>query len=156
MRHYLKFTTGFTLIETLLYIGLLGIILGSFLQIAFQLIESSNRMSEKVFVLEETNFLLRKIDFLLSSAVSVVKPEVGETGQILKINNDGSYVILSFDSATKNVSLKRSSSSEKILNSDFLPVDDLSFERVVVNGKEVIKVTLTIRGEKYRLTKSLQ
>lgn len=156
MRNNLKSTLGFTLIETLIYIGLLGIILGSFLQTAYQIIESSNRMSEKVFVLEETNFLLRKIDFLLSSTVSVMKPRVGETGQTLEVNDENSHLILSFDSVTGNISLKRDSSLSKILNSDFLPVDDLIFERAILNGKEVLKVTLIIRGEEYRLIKSFR
>lgn len=156
MKNNLKSTLGFTLIETLIYIGLLGIILGSFLQTSYQIIESSNRMSEKVFVLEEVNFLLRKIDFLLSSTVSVMKPRVGETGQTLEVNDENSHLTLSFDSVTGNVSLKRDSSLSKILNSDFLPVDDLIFQRAILNGKEVLKITLIIRGEEYRLIKSFQ
>lgn len=156
MRINSKFSSGFTLIETLLYIGLLGIILGGFIETAYQIIESSNRIREKVYILEETNFMLRKMSFLLNGAVSIAKPDAGDSGPILKIEAGGSHITVSFDSAIKQVSIKRDISPVNVLNSDFFLIENLLFEHVVKNGKDMIKATLTIQGEEYKLIKALQ
>src|SRR3989344_5005047 len=65
---------GFTLIETLIYIALFGVILTGVITAAYPLITGADRLSQRVTAESEAAFVLHKIAWTLSSAsdVSVV------------------------------------------------------------------------------------
>ncbi|MEO8637468.1 MAG: prepilin-type N-terminal cleavage/methylation domain-containing protein [Candidatus Taylorbacteria bacterium] len=153
---HVTYSRGFTLIESLIYIALLALIMGSFLQTAYQVIANENAMSEKVLLIEETNFLLKKIDSLFAGVTSVSVPALGSSGSTLSLRGSGISLTLSFDPAGKSIMLRRGASPENKLNSDFVSIDALSFEHESANGKEFVKVFLTIKGEVYELIKLIQ
>jgi type II secretory pathway pseudopilin PulG len=62
---------GFTLIETVVYIGLLSIIMGSALVTAYQLLQSSDTTSAHDAVGMEGDFVLRKLAWALGDAQSL-------------------------------------------------------------------------------------
>jgi type II secretory pathway pseudopilin PulG len=62
---------GFTLIETLLYIAFFAFLMGSLLGITFQTIASTDQINKKIVLQQESNFILRKMDWALTGASAV-------------------------------------------------------------------------------------
>ena len=62
---------GFTLIETVVYIALLGILMGGAVLTSYDLLESSSKSSGKTAVQEEGSFVQRKMEWALSGATAV-------------------------------------------------------------------------------------
>jgi Tfp pilus assembly protein PilE len=71
---YKKASSGFTLIETLVYLGLFALIMGGLVMAAYMLFETSDRNQTKAMMQEEENYLLGKINWALSGASSVSVP----------------------------------------------------------------------------------
>ena len=73
-----KKETGFTLIETLIYIALFGIILTGVITAAYPLITGADRLSQRVTAESEAQFVLHKIGWALSvtpiSSIDVTTP----------------------------------------------------------------------------------
>lgn len=65
---------GFTLIETIVYIGLFSVIMTTGLLTVNQLLQSGAQTSGKATIQSEENFVLRKIAWALSGASSVSAP----------------------------------------------------------------------------------
>lgn len=63
--------TGFTLIETIVYIGLFAILISGVVATAYSLIEGGNRNKAAISIQEEGTFLNRKINWALSGASDV-------------------------------------------------------------------------------------
>ncbi len=64
----MKMKRGFTLIETIIYIALLAFIMGGALSATYSIIENAGRLDANAVTQEEGNFVLRKINWALSSA----------------------------------------------------------------------------------------
>ena len=81
-----KKETGFTLIETLIYIALFGIILTGVITAAYPLITGADRLSQRVTAESEAAFVLHKIAWALSSEpISPASPQV-TGGNVLTIH----------------------------------------------------------------------
>ncbi len=80
---------GFTLIETIIYIALLGLIMTGALVSSYDLISSSQSSSGKTTVQEEGTFVERKIGWALSDMSGA--PTLGGIGctQTLSVNKTG-------------------------------------------------------------------
>lgn len=61
---------GFTLIETLVYIALLGLLMTGAVMTSYQLLQGSITTSTKTTVQDEGDFVLRKVKWALSNASS--------------------------------------------------------------------------------------
>jgi prepilin-type N-terminal cleavage/methylation domain-containing protein len=85
---------GFTLIETIVYMALLGLIMTGALVSTYELISSSQKSSGKATVQEEGTFVERKFEWALSDLASA--PAVGGSGcnQTLSITKPASLQIL--------------------------------------------------------------
>lgn len=75
---------GFTLIEVLIYLALFSIIIGRAMVSVLQIVESSTSLQSKVVLQEESNFLLRKINWALNGATTM---SVSADHQTLTITN---------------------------------------------------------------------
>src|SRR3989344_9023228 len=80
---------GFTLIETLVYLGLFSILIGGALVAAFGIFESNGRNQTKAMVQEEGQFLAAKIDWVLSGVRSVDAPPASSPGSLLSVTKYG-------------------------------------------------------------------
>ena len=77
---------GFTLIETLLYIGLFGILLTSMVMIAYPLMTGADRLNQRVTEEGEAAFVLHKV----SAALHTEKiSSISVASQTLTINRAG-------------------------------------------------------------------
>ena len=62
---------GFTLIETIIYIALVGLFLSGMVLTSYQLLQGSSITSGKTTLQDEGGFALRKLDWALESASNV-------------------------------------------------------------------------------------
>ncbi|MBI5004050.1 prepilin-type N-terminal cleavage/methylation domain-containing protein [Candidatus Kaiserbacteria bacterium] len=124
---------GFTLIETLVYIGLFTLIIGGLVSAAYVLLESVDRNQTKAMLQEEEKFILAKIAWALdgASGVDLSKHTLAITrydSTHLTVSTTGSDVYINADR----------------LNNTNVTVGDLSFVRVGVgSGVEGVEMHIT-------------
>jgi len=94
---------GFTLIETLVYLALLGLVFTGLMASAFAMAESIDRVKMKAIVQEEANFIMAKInwasagDWGVVKPVNIANPTSGNSGTELGLRkSDGSDYYLRF------------------------------------------------------------
>ena len=81
----MKTNTGFTLIETLIYIGLFALIISGVLASVFMILGNNARLQAKAMIQEEGSFLIGKVDWALSGIESASVSN-GNTLQVSKYN----------------------------------------------------------------------
>ncbi|OGZ10732.1 MAG: hypothetical protein A3D65_01690 [Candidatus Lloydbacteria bacterium RIFCSPHIGHO2_02_FULL_50_13] len=92
---------GFTLIETLLYIGLYSIIMGGAIVAVYTIFESAGRNQTKAMLQVEGVFLTGKINSALSGAKTIDTPSFGATSSQLSITKyDGTLISITFATGT--------------------------------------------------------
>ena len=128
----MKFRAGFTLIETLVYLGLFSIIIGGAFVAAFGIIESNERNQTKAIVQNEGAFVLAKIDWALSGIQSVDSPPPDGTPlerSLLSVTKYGGGTIkISLpDPSNPNVEIQRGTAPAKILNNSNVEITNLLF-----------------------------
>lgn len=74
---------GVTLIETLLYVALLILLMGSLITITYQTIYATNQINKKIILQQEANFILRKLDWALTGISNITLPALNTTGSEL-------------------------------------------------------------------------
>jgi prepilin-type N-terminal cleavage/methylation domain-containing protein len=103
-----KLTSGFTLIEVIIYLALFSILMAGLFSGAFAILESSRRTDTRALLAEEGSFVIAKTQWELSGAELITEPGVGGSGATLSLNRaegyDGSgsliVVPVTFDPAT--------------------------------------------------------
>ena len=116
-----KNNKGFTLIETIVYLALFGILLSGVFMSAFNIIESSGRNQVKIIMKNEGEFLLAKINWAISRAIIAQVPE----GGCLQINDGVNN--LEFRQGENIMTLKRNENEAIILNNKSVKVSNLFF-----------------------------
>lgn len=90
---------GFTLIESIIYIGIFSIIMTGTLVAIYSIISSSARNQDKAMVQEEGSFLIGKIDWVLENIKSIAISADGNTITLDKFNNSENPFVLSVASS---------------------------------------------------------
>ncbi len=80
---------GFTLIETLVYIALFGIILTGVIVTSYPLITGADKLSLRTTTDGESAFVSRKVAWALSSLVEICTPSAGFSGNTLIVRTAG-------------------------------------------------------------------
>jgi hypothetical protein len=113
MNHHSQ--TGFTLIETLLYIGLFVFIMGAIVMTTYNMIAASDKTQYRSLIHNEAQFVIRKLNWLLNDATSV-----SISGSTLTvITPSGNHILALVGSKIQADGID--------LNSDIAPVTTLSF-----------------------------
>jgi len=127
---------GFTLIETLIYLGLYAIIMTGALTAIYTIFESSARNQVKAMVQEEGTFILGKIDWALTGAKTIGSPPTGSTGSTLSItkfdSTAGNPIVISLSGA--NAMISRSGNPGAVLNNSNVSVTNLTFTHTSASG----------------------
>lgn len=66
-----QLSSGFTLIESLLYVALFAVIIGGGMVGAYQIIESTNNLNSKTVIEQEGEFIVKKINWAITGANSL-------------------------------------------------------------------------------------
>jgi len=134
----LKQDRGVTLIETLVYIALFMFLIGAGMISAFYVIDSSERSKQDVSVTTESQFLLRKIDWTLTTNKPGLTVEIDlSSGRARLRRNVGSWEYLT---------------AERVLieNSIFTYVDEIS------PRPDSVEVSFTANGKPFEMIKYLR
>lgn len=134
---------GFTLIETLIYIGLFTILMGAGFYTAFALIQSGQQLDTKTVTNSELDFVLRKIDWAISGINTINTPSSGYSSTLSVTKYDGTTIQLRQNG--EKIEIKEGSSSFLPITTDNVKVASLSFQYISGNPAGIIATT-TING----------
>ncbi len=86
---------GFSLIETVIYVGLFTLCIGGLVIASYMFFETSERNQTKAMLQEEKNFVSAKIKWTLSGAKTINLPAIGASGSTLSaLNYDGTTHVI--------------------------------------------------------------
>lgn len=124
-----KLDKGFTLIETIIYIALLGVLLSGALQAVYQIDRSTSGDSTRTTTQDEGDFVSRKIEWALmgtSSLARIMSPMPGTYSDMLSlVNAYGVRIDICRDAGAINM---REGSNIA------LPCSDASYEPLTTNN----------------------
>ncbi len=149
---------GFTLLETLIYILFFTLLIGVLLGITFQVIASTDQVNKKSIVQQEANFVLRKLNWVLSGADSVTSPSLADgSGSVLTVVNSGAGVTAAtFDLNAGVIRLELPPNPPMPLTTSNITVANLNFTHSQIVGQpEKITASFQIGAEQFSLTKYL-
>lgn len=150
---------GFTLIETLIYIGLFAIIIGGALTGVYQIVEGSEKIGAKTIYLEETNFMFQKMDYALTNARRVFEPYPNTTTtELLMQETNWSHEQIIFDVASGTLRMRRNNNIPTPLNSPYISVSSSMFTNIVsATSGHSIQIDLTLSdGRQLQMIKLLK
>lgn len=138
---------GFTLIETVIYIGLFSVIVSFVLVVFYQIVGSQNQERDRIEVDAEANFLMQKMLWALVGATAINQPAVNATGTKLSINKyNYSQNSIVFDVVSRQMRISKASSTPAVLNSGRVYVNQLTFQHLAQSGNipEAVQITLQV------------
>jgi len=141
---------GFTLLEALIYIALFVFVIGGSLATAYNIFEGSANIQAKAQREMELNFVLRKLDWMLSGS-SIVNPPAPPSGNppneddSLIVNKGGVQYTFATD-GTDTATFQVGSPPADPLTTDQLNITNLTFEHVA-GTPDVMNITMTVNGE---------
>lgn len=140
---------GFTVIELLVYMGLLAVFLTIISQIFVASIDTQLESEAESSVQQDSKFILARLHYDLANVTSVVEPSIpGSTSSQLRYIANG--VNGSYGLTGENVILNDGLASYQ-LNSQNTRVSNLFFtRRGVTNGKPIITAAFTLTSRAVR------
>jgi type II secretory pathway pseudopilin PulG len=146
---------GFTLIEALIYIALLGLIMTGAVATSYQLAESEASLASDHRVQEEGNFVINKLQWALSGAQTVSAPTAW--GSALSLTRyDGISVDVRLTGGA--VEIRENGGSYAVLTTSNVTVSDLSFHYLPASGNTPagVEASTTIDGVSFYLKRYLR
>lgn len=143
---------GFTLIEMIIYLGLLSLVMSGVVLSAYGIIGSTGQSDSQAEAGEEAAFVMRKIDWALAGTSVISAPVTSATGGVLTIaTGGGTYA---FSASAGRIMLAHDANQPVPLTASSVSVS--SFSATHLASPEGIAVTFTIDGRQYALTKYLE
>lgn len=133
-------SSGFTLIELIIYLALLGMLMAGAITAAYSLFESTGRSQTLLMLEQEGDFIMSKIDWVMSTAESVTEP-VGY-GPILWVQTTQGARIVS--TSTTRIMLSVASAPAQPLTNANISVTHLGFMKTATTL--LASTTLTARA----------
>jgi len=143
---------GLSLIETIIYIALFSLMIGSLVFVSFQLMQNSRNTGSRVVTQEEINFVLKKINWALTGATDISVPSSEEL-TIANPNIPGGSAKIEFDDANDKITL-----DDEDITTINVRVDSLVFTHILAVGSspEGVNIGLSIGGQTTALSKYLK
>jgi type II secretory pathway pseudopilin PulG len=142
---------GFTLLETVLYVSVLSFILASLLGITYQSLESADKISQKITLQQEANFLVRKFEWAINGASDAIV-----SGSDLTITRHASPTTVVFKNNSVNKTLDISAEFGQLpLNSQNVLVDNIIFTVGATTPKQVT-LSFNVNGEPFSISKYIR
>lgn len=152
---YLENSSGFTLIEVLVYLSLFGIIFGGAVTSALTITQLNERNYTNLMIQEEGHFLLKKISWVLSNTTEINLPEIDSSGNSLSVVVNDNLIQLPLIFKTSlapnaNFEIVTNGGLPSALNNSNTKVTDLFFSRsIILVGDltiEVVTVSFAINA----------
>lgn len=136
---------AFTLIETLVYAGIISGFLTISLILVYQMINYSNALKNQRELGENQRFLIQKLEWVLSSVQAVNAPALGATSTSLSVNKIGfGQNPLTVNLSGGTVTLSNSATSSVALNNGYVTVSNLLFSNLNLSRQNTVEVTATL------------
>lgn len=145
MKKQHTFRSGFALIDIVIYIALFSVLIGGISVSAYNLFTSTHKNAANILVLEEGNFLLAKISWVIQETDTVTTPVNNTSSTLLSVipyNLElGTSIEIKLIDGT--LTMKRKNITSSLSNSN-VTVSDLLFTHQSTNEIESIESTLTL------------
>jgi Tfp pilus assembly protein PilW len=137
---------GFTLIEFLLYIGLLGIILTVSGAIGLNILFGKAKLNSIEEVSQNSRFAIEKIASTIRNAQAINSPATSTNGTSLSlVMTDSSLNPTVFDLSSKILRITEGAGSAVNLTSDEVSVSDLQFTNISYTGTPgTVRIQITV------------
>jgi type II secretory pathway pseudopilin PulG len=153
---------GFTLIETIIYIGLFGIMFTGIFVSIYPIFTSTDRLTKNITSEGEAAFILSKINYALSDTVTsstgriTIPPEGSTTNKLILINDTEKYHFSQGTSGTfcaaplicKQLLLSKDGDIATPLNASRISIENFKVKHVAGAGgaARYIEVSFTANG----------
>lgn len=146
---------GFTLIETLIYIGLMTMVMGGGVVTAFYLMQTSEINRTALNSEVEAEFLLRKIDWALTGAraVDIISPP--PTGEALDVLIGGVLHEITLDTTNLRARISVNGGLNEPLTGERAHVTSMEF-KYISGTPPAIYASTTVDGKAYSFTKYIR
>lgn len=145
---------GVTLIETVIYIALFSILIGSVIVSTYTLFESENKNTSYALLIYEGEFLLQKIAFTLSSTDTIHAPHENATSTSLSITPadvmNGNPIV--FAQIGKDLKIFRGTNQGQILNNPDVSVTNVIFSHIHATTSPAVSDSIYIEFTLQTLT----
>jgi type II secretory pathway pseudopilin PulG len=140
-------TSGFTLVELLMYMGLLSILLVALTTIFVAIIDTQLNAQATSYVAQDGRYIYSRLIADIHKASSVQSPQnLGDTTNSLQMTISSASA--SYSLADGNLILTDTTGSH-VMNSFGTTISDLSFTRIGnVNGKHTFRINFTVSGNR--------
>ena len=137
---------GFTLIEVSIYIALFSILIGGVLVSAYNLFESSGHNQTEAQLVEEGNFLLAKMDWVMSGVQTIHTPSANSSGNTLSVTLFDTTISnpVVMTCVGNNMTLTRGTDTSQILNNTNVWLSDASFAHTTQTGQGLVPESVTV------------
>ena len=146
MKRKFSFEKGFTLIELVLYIGILSLLLGVLTSIFASIIDVELDSSATSSVNQDGRYLLSKLLYDVKSSSAILIPAtVGTSSSTMQLTINSINYTYSLDGSNNLQVVNNSTGQTNILNGYDTSVSGLTFTRVGNGGSsDAVRVTYTL------------
>lgn len=149
---------GFTLIETIIYVALVGLLIGSGVVASYYIIDSSEQGSVHANATAEAQFLIRKVSWALIGVDTIHSPASGTSGYQLSVHKNGfasNPIIIDLVSGRARISIGGGAVE---ITGDRVKIENLFFEHIAATALKpaAIQTSFTADGKNFQMTKYLR
>jgi len=137
---------GFTLIETIIYVAIVGGFITTSILLTYQIIDFSDSLEKQRELGENQRFLVQKLNWVLSGVSTITTPTTGNTSATLDINKIGIGQLV-VDASGDVVRLKTGVGAPIPLTNDYASTTNLLFEHLNFSGKSAIRITADLSNK---------
>lgn len=150
----MKTKQGFTLIEFLIYIGLLSILLAIMSQVFLATLSIRTESEGATNIQQDGRYILSRLTYDVYRAKSISAPAVGSTGGALSltITENGTDVSYRYSTASGNLWLTIGAANPVQLNSSTVTLTAFSIQRIgnsgqILDARDTAKIHIGLQGK---------
>jgi len=149
---------GFTLIESLIYFTLLGIMLAVIGTILFQVLRAKTKAETIQEVSQNARVIMETISDSVRNAQSITNPIAGQSSSSLTLSmSDSAKNPTIFDTSNSLLRIKQGSSSAQVITSSEISIDAITFTNVSYpNTSGSIRIELSLSASNTTLFKEYE
>ncbi|MEK7151153.1 MAG: prepilin-type N-terminal cleavage/methylation domain-containing protein [Patescibacteria group bacterium] len=131
-----KNNKGFSLIEVLIYSAIFSLMLVGVLGGVYMIIQGANQSNARLVADDEANFVLRKINWVLTGTNSINVPGAGLSGSTLSVNKAGIILPIKVRLHLQNIELDSGTGTYVPLDTANVVAASLSFQHIPASGNK--------------------